>query len=50
MPTRDSRVRGVRIKNETIDLIEERATRKHWTFNKWMNWAIQLGIRPHRSK
>ena len=50
MPTKDSRVIGVRIKNQTITAIEQRANRKGWTFNKWMNWAISIGLRKHTKK
>jgi predicted DNA binding CopG/RHH family protein len=50
MPTKDSTVRGVRISNLQISMIEQRANRKGWTFNKWMNWAIEQGLRPHRAK
>ena len=50
MPTKDSRVIGVRIKDETIAKIIERASRKGWTFNRWMNWAIIQGLRSHKRK
>jgi len=48
MPTKDSTVRGVRIKNDAISAIEQRAKRRKWTFNRWMNWAISVGLRSHR--
>ena len=47
---RDSRVIGVRIKLSTIEQIMRRANRRGWTFNHWMNWTIQQGIRPHVRK
>jgi len=50
MPTKGSRVRGVRIPDEVIDLIKQRAARRGWTFNKWMNYVVYLGLREHRRK
>ena len=52
MPTKDSKVRGVRIRNETIKKIMERCAHRNWTFNRWMNWAVTQGLRSHtrRSK
>lgn len=50
MPTKDTKVRGVRIKNDTISAIEQRANRRGWTFNRWMNWAIGIGLRVIRGK
>uniref|UniRef100_A0A6M3LEA2 Uncharacterized protein n=1 Tax=viral metagenome TaxID=1070528 RepID=A0A6M3LEA2_9ZZZZ len=47
MPTRNSRAIGVRIKNEVITAIEQRAKRRGWSFNKWMNWAVVQGLRKH---
>jgi len=48
MPTKFSRVRGVRLLDKDYDLIMERANRKRWTFNRWMNWAISTGLRSHK--
>ncbi|KKL69475.1 hypothetical protein LCGC14_2114570 [marine sediment metagenome] len=48
MPTKDSRVIGVRIKESLIEQIKRRANRKGWTVNRWMNWAIQEGLRSHK--
>ena len=50
MPTKDSKVRGVRISNQLIAAIEQRANRKGWSFNRWMNWAIRQGLRSHKGK
>ncbi len=50
MPTKDSRVIGVRLTNPLIERIMARATRKGWTFNRWMNWAVLQGLRSHRRK
>jgi len=50
MPTKNSSVRGVRLLDKDFDLIMKRATRKGWTFNRWMNWAIEQGLRSHQKK
>ena len=50
MPTKDSKVRGVRIPNNIICEIEQRASHRGWTFNRWMNWAIIQGLRSHKRK
>lgn len=50
MPTKDSRVIGVRILNPVIEEINKRARRRGLTFNGWMNWAITTALRPHRRK
>ena len=47
MPTKNSRVRGVRLLDKNYELIMERANRKGLTFNRWMNWAISIGLRKH---
>ena len=49
-PTKDSTAIGVRIKNGTLAQIMQRANHRNWTFNRWMNWAILQGLRPHRKK
>ncbi len=49
-PTKDSSVKTVRVKNGTIAQIMNRADRRGWTFNKWMNWAILQGLRKHTKK
>ena len=48
MPNKGSRAIGVRIPNGTIERIMERAASRGWTFNRWMNWAVAQGLRPHR--
>jgi len=50
MPTKNSRVRGVRLLNKDYHMIMERADRRGWTFNKWMNWAIKQGLRKHNKR
>ena len=45
-----STVRGIRISNKDYERIMERAARKGWTFNRWMNYAIKEGLRSHKSK
>ena len=43
-----SRAIGVRISIDNIEKINKRAARKGWTFNKWINWAVSLGLRSHK--
>jgi len=50
MPTKNSKVRGVRVLDKDYAQIMEKATRKGWTFNRWMNWAISIGLRSHKKK
>ncbi|KKN71439.1 hypothetical protein LCGC14_0420180 [marine sediment metagenome] len=47
MPTKDSHARGIRVSDEDYKRIMKRANPKKWTFNRWMNWAISLGLRKH---
>ena len=49
-PTKNTTVRGVRIKDEVIVRLNERATRKKWTVNKYINFALETILRPHRKK
>ena len=46
-PTRNSKVRGVRVLDRDYELAMKKASRKGWTFNRWVNWAIRLGLRNH---
>ena len=46
----DSKAIGVRVKTETIERVMERANRRGWTFNRWVNYAIELGLRSHKRK
>ena len=46
----ETRAIGIRIKIEDIAKIKERAQRKGYTFNQWMNWAIRQGLRSHKGK
>lgn len=48
MPTKDSTVVAVRIKNEMLGKINHRIKRRGITINKWLTWAIGLGLRTHR--
>jgi len=50
MTAKPSRAIGVRIKNEDIAAIEQRANRKGWSFNKWVNRAIVQGLRSHKRR
>ena len=47
MPTKNSHVRGVRIADKVSTEIDRRRIRKGWSFNKWMNYVISLGLRSH---
>ena len=48
MTENDSRAIGVRIKTEDIVAIGQRAKRRGWSFNRWVNWAISIGLRSHK--
>ena len=50
MPTKDSKVISVRIKNEVADEINRRVKRRGMTVNKWLVWAVGLGLRSHSKK
>ena len=50
MPTKDSSVRSVRIKNETLDVIEHRIKKKGITINKWLTLRNNEGLRIHRKR
>ena len=50
MPSNNSTAIWVRINNEAIVEIRIRANRRGWSFNRWMNWAIQEGLRKHTKK
>jgi len=45
-----SKAIGIRIKTDTLEGIRKRADRKGWTFNRWVNYAIGLGLRSHKKK
>ena len=50
MPTKDSKVRGVRVLDRDYKEIMERANRRGLTFNRWMNYAIRIALRKHRKE
>jgi len=50
MPSKDSTAIGVRIDNEVIAKIRQRANRHGWSFNRWMNWAVFNGLRSHKKE
>ena len=50
MPNNNSKAVGVRVKTEVIDRVMQRANRKGWTFNKWVNYALDQSLRPHRKR
>jgi hypothetical protein len=37
--------KGIRISKQDNDLIEKRASKKGWSFNQWVNRAIQQALR-----
>ena len=45
-----TRATGIRVSEESIDRIKKRASRKGWSFNRWINWAVSLGLRSHKKK
>ena len=50
MPTKDSTVIAVRIKNETLEVINHRIKKKGITINKWLTWCVNEGLRLHRKR
>ena len=46
----ESVARGVRLSDEDIARINKRAARKGWSFNRWINWAVGVGLRSHKKK
>lgn len=50
MPTKNTKVLAVRVKNETVAEIEARIKPNGKSLNKWLNWAISLGLRKHDKK
>lgn len=50
MPKKDSTAIGVRIDNEVISEIRQKASRRGLTFNRWINLAIKEGLRKHTKK
>ena len=46
----ESSAKGVRLSSEDIQKIISRATRRGWSFNKWINWAVSVGLRSHKKK
>jgi predicted DNA binding CopG/RHH family protein len=38
---------GVRLELGDIEVIKQRAARRGWSFNKWINWAVDNGLRKH---
>lgn len=47
MPTKDSKVKSVRVLDKTLEEIEPRLKRRKMTFNSWLLWCISLGLRNH---
>jgi len=50
MPTKNSKILSVRVKNDIIRQIEERLGKKKPTINSWLGLAIKESLRPHRKK
>lgn len=42
--------RGIRISEDLEEWIGQRAARRRWSFNRWINWAILQGLRSHKSR
>ena len=47
---RNSKAIGIRVNEDTLELVKIRADRRGWTRNKWVNWAVLQGLRSHRAK
>ena len=47
MPTKESSTLTVRVPNNTIAVILERAKRRKLTKNAWLTWAINDALRSH---
>ncbi len=50
MPTKNSRVRPVRIPDDISDWVDQAAGKKKWSFSRWVNRAILQSLRSHRGK
>lgn len=50
MTVKDTRAIGIRLPLDVIERIQERAAKRGISFNQWINWAINNGLRPHRRK
>ena len=50
MPTKFTTAKGIRIKDEVIERLKERAKRKKWSFNRYVNFALETILRPHRKR
>ena len=48
MPTKNSLVISVRVKDKTVSEINRRIKRRGITINKWLTWAVSLGLRTHK--
>lgn len=46
----ETTAKGIRIPTEKLNEIERRAAKKGLTFNGWINWAIDLGLRTHSTR
>ena len=50
MKVKKTTAKGVRIKDETIERLNERAKRKKWSFNRYVNFALESILTPHRKR
>lgn len=50
MPTKDSTVLTVRVKNDLVKRIHQRIAKRGCTVNQWLNRVIVEGLRKHQAK
>jgi len=48
MPTKDSTVISVRVRNDRLEEIKCKLARRNMTLNAWLTWVIRLGLRKHK--
>ena len=41
---------GIRVPVILLEQINRRALRRGVSFNKWVNWALEQGIRSHKKR
>ena len=49
-PTKNTQLKTVRIPDDIADWIKQRAKRRGWSVNKWLNWAVRQALRSHSKK
>ena len=50
MPSKNTTVITARVPNHVIEAMREKCDKKGWTPNRFINWALTLGIRSHKKK